>query len=250
MDSSIKAKDLVRSVVQKLNLFSGTGFSIFVKIADKVISVPDTDFFFDFIRNLTDWIKKARPTRDGVVPNYSYQVFFMRKLWMNVTPGKDKNADLIFHFPQEIPKYLRGWHKIEKALAANLAALVYRAAYGQSKEVLTSSAQVLADILPADMVKLHKPKDWVKLIEKCYNKHSKYDQNEAKTEFLKETYKLPTFGSTFFEVKQSTDQNYPELILVAINKNGVSLIDRQTKVISFLTNISIEFSSRYCRTFL
>ena len=80
------------------------------------------------------------------------------------------------------------------------------------------------------MVKLHKPKDWVKLIEKCYNKHSKYDQNEAKTEFLKETYKLPTFGSTFFEVKQSTDQNYPELLLVAINKNGVSLIDRQTKV--------------------
>ena len=52
----------------------------------------------------------------------------------------------------------------------------------------------------------------------------------AKTEFLMETSKLPTFGSTFFEVKQSTDQNYPELLLVAINKNGVSLVDRQTKV--------------------
>ena len=109
--------------MQKLSLFSGSGFSIFIKIADKVISVPDSDFFFDFIRNLTDWIKKARPTRDGTAPNYSYQVFFMRKLWMNVTPGKDKNADLIFHFPQEIPKYLRGWHKIDNSQAATLAAL-------------------------------------------------------------------------------------------------------------------------------
>ena len=108
--------------------------------------------------------------------------------------------------------------------------LVYRAAYGQSKQVLTTSPQVLNDILPFDLIKLQKPKDWIKQIEKCYNKHSKLDQNEAKTEFLRETSKLPTFGSTFFEVKQSTDQNYPELLLVAINKNGVSLVDRQTKV--------------------
>jgi len=31
-----------------------------------VISVPEGDFFFDFVRHLTDWIKKARPSRDGV----------------------------------------------------------------------------------------------------------------------------------------------------------------------------------------
>ncbi len=30
-----------------------------------VISVPEGDFFFDFVRHLTDWIKKARPVRDG-----------------------------------------------------------------------------------------------------------------------------------------------------------------------------------------
>ena len=27
--------------------------------------MPEGDFFFDFVRHLTDWIKKARPTRDG-----------------------------------------------------------------------------------------------------------------------------------------------------------------------------------------
>ena len=30
-----------------------------------MISVPEGDFFFDFVRHLTDWIKKARPAREG-----------------------------------------------------------------------------------------------------------------------------------------------------------------------------------------
>ena len=65
VDSSTRAKDFCSSIAQRLNLRSAEGFSLFVKIADKVISVPEGDFFFDFVRHLTDWIKKARPTRDG-----------------------------------------------------------------------------------------------------------------------------------------------------------------------------------------
>lgn len=53
---------------------------------------------------------------------------------------------------------------------------------------------------------------------------------EAKITFLKVIYRWPTFGSAFFEVKQTTEPNYPELLLIAINKHGVSLIHPQTKV--------------------
>jgi len=53
---------------------------------------------------------------------------------------------------------------------------------------------------------------------------------DAKITFLKIIYRWPTFGSAFFEVKQTTEPNYPELLLIAINKHGISLIHPQTKV--------------------
>lgn len=104
VDSSTRAKDFCLEIAQRLNLKSAEGFSLFVKIADKVISVPEGDFFFDFVRHLTDWIRKARSSRDGSVPQFTYQVFFMKKLWTNTIPGKDRNADIRFHYHQVCQK--------------------------------------------------------------------------------------------------------------------------------------------------
>ena len=73
--------------------------------------------------------------------------------------------------------------------------------------------------------------DWKRDIVKSYNSDSGISPEDAKIAFLKIIYRWPTFGSAFFEVKQTTDPNYPELLLVAINKQGVSLIHPQTKVL-------------------
>ena len=62
----------------------------------------------------------------GPNSQFTYQVFFMRKLWSSTVPGKDRCADIIFHFHQEVPKLLRGYHQCTREEAAILAALVYR----------------------------------------------------------------------------------------------------------------------------
>lgn len=52
---------------------------------------------------------------------------------------------------------------------------------------------------------------------------------DAKLDFLRIVYQWSTFGSAFFEVKQTSDPTFPEQLLIAINKNGVNLIHPTTK---------------------
>ena len=72
------------------------------------------------------------------------------------------------------------------------------------------------------------------MIVNNYNGDAGISNEDAKVEFLKVIYKWPTFGSAFFEVKQTTEPNYPEILLIAINKNGVNLIHPQNKVWPYL----------------
>lgn len=58
---------------------------------------------------------------------------------------------------------------------------------------------------------------------------------EAKEAFLKFIYNWPTFGSTFFEVKQTKDTSLPEKLIIAINKKGVNIIHPQTKVSNLIS---------------
>uniref|UniRef100_A0A8C5C3V0 Myosin VIIA n=1 Tax=Gadus morhua TaxID=8049 RepID=A0A8C5C3V0_GADMO len=224
-----KAKDFCHNISGRLMLKSSEGFSLFVKITDKVISVPDGDFFFDFVRHLTDWIKKARQAKDGVVPSLTYQVFFMKKLWTNMVPGKDAMADSVFHYYQELPKYLRGYHRCSRDEVHQLAALIYRVKYEDDKSHFANLPKVLKELLPQDQMRLLQPEEWKRAIMALFNKLSGKTREESKLSFLKIIYKWPTFGSAFFEVKQTTDPNYPETLLIAINKHGVSLIDPKSK---------------------
>ncbi|XP_023197958.1 unconventional myosin-VIIa-like isoform X2 [Xiphophorus maculatus] len=229
VESSTKAKDFCHNISGRLMLKSSEGFSLFVKITDKVISVPDGDFFFDFVRHLTDWIKKARHGSTGAVPSLTYQVFFMKKLWTNTVPGKDAMADSIFHYYQELPKYLRGYHKCSREEVHQLAALIYRVKFEEDKSHFQNIPKILKDLVPQDQIRLLSPDDWKRSIMTLFNKQSGKTPEDAKLSFLKVIYKWPTFGSAFFEVKQTTDPNYPETLLIAINKHGVSLIDPKTK---------------------
>ncbi|KAF4026282.1 hypothetical protein G4228_018407 [Cervus hanglu yarkandensis] len=165
--ANTRVRDACDSIAARLQLASWEGCSLFIKIADKVISQKEGDFFFDSLWHVSDWVKKNKPQKEGAPVTIPYQVYFMRKLWLNVAPGKDVKADTILHYHQNI---------------------------------------LLA----------------------C-NKHKDKTVEEAKVAFLKWICRWPTFGSAFFEVKQTSEPSHPDIILIAINRHGVLLIHPKTK---------------------
>ncbi|KAJ6669187.1 hypothetical protein lerEdw1_007996 [Lerista edwardsae] len=273
--TNTKVRTLVQTIACKLELNSWEGFSLFVKIADKVISQNEADYFFDSLRQVTDWTRKNRPSKEGMgmdglvlcvelsqgcaicvklleganfidmhiqssphllellsaVPvTVNYQVYFMRKLWLNVTPGKDLKADCIFHYHQELPKYLRGYHKCSKEEAVQLAGLIFRVQFKTDMQQATIP-KMLRELVPDNMIRTISPEEWKRSIISAFNKHEQKTEDEAKVAFLKLLYRWPTFGSAFFEVKQTSEPNFPDIVLIAINKQGVSLIHPKTKEI-------------------
>uniref|UniRef100_A0AAZ3SP11 Uncharacterized protein n=1 Tax=Oncorhynchus tshawytscha TaxID=74940 RepID=A0AAZ3SP11_ONCTS len=230
VNTSTRIRDLCQTISTKLQLVSSDGFSIFVKTPDKVLSLNDSDYFFDSLRQITDWSKKAKSVKEGGGPmNMSYLVFFMRKLWFNVSPGRDLEADLIFHYPQELPKYLRGYHLCTKEDMVNIGALLFRVKFNNDKSQFVLIPKMLKDLVPNDMLKAMSATDWQKNIVAAYNKQASMTSEEASLAFLKVVCRWPTFGCAFFEVKQTSDPNFPDIVRIAISKQGVSIIHPKTK---------------------
>ncbi|XP_032741248.1 unconventional myosin-VIIb [Rattus rattus] len=229
VSSSSRVRDLCEGIATRLQLASWDGCSLFIKITDKVISLKEGDFFFDSLRQVSDWVKKNRPQKEGASMTLPYQVFFMRKLWLNVTPGKDVNADTILHYHQELPKYMRGFHKCSREDAIYLAGLIYKIQFGSDCSQMASVSKILKELVPQNLTRLMSSEEWKKsLLLEC-DKHKNKSVAEAKVEFLKRIYRWPTFGSAFFEVKQTSEPFYPDILLIAINRHGLLLIHPKTK---------------------
>ncbi|XP_063114886.1 unconventional myosin-VIIb isoform X2 [Cavia porcellus] len=224
-----RVREVCEAIATKLQLASWEGCSLFIKIADKVISQKEGDFFFDSLRQVSDWVRRNKPQKEGAAATLPYQVYFMRKLWLNVVPGKDMNADTILHYHQELPKYLRGFHKCSREDAVHLAGLIYKAQFDNDQSQLSSVPKILRDLVPENLTRLMSSEEWRKsLLLEC-NKHRNKTVQEAKVAFLKYICRWPTFGSAFFEVKQASEPSYPDIVLIAINRHGVLLIHPKSK---------------------
>uniref|UniRef100_A0A670IEJ0 Myosin VIIB n=1 Tax=Podarcis muralis TaxID=64176 RepID=A0A670IEJ0_PODMU len=229
--TNTKVRTLCETIASQMELSSWEGFSLFVKTADKVISQNEADYFFDSLRQVTDWTRKNRPSREVAPTTVNYQVYFMRKLWLNVTPGKDLKADCIFHYHQEQPKYLRGYHKCSKEDAIQLAGLIFKVNYNNDRMQYAAIPKILKELVPENMIRTASPEEWKRLLKLFKNGRHHKTVDEAKIAFLKYIHRWPTFGSAFFEVKQTSEPNIPDIVLIAINKQGVSLIHMKSKEI-------------------
>ncbi|XP_054452712.1 unconventional myosin-VIIa-like [Anoplopoma fimbria] len=227
--STTTIKDLCYSIAFQLKLSSPEGYGLYLKTASKVISLEEEKYFFDSLRQTSEPPKKGKKVKEGNQANLAYRVIFKRKLWFNVSPGKDLAADLVFHFPQELPRYLRGYHSCSKEDMANLGGLLFRVEVDSDRSQFVMIPRMLSDLVPADQLKSMSSDEWKKHIISAYNKQSGITVQEAKIAFLKAISGWPTFGCSFFEVKQTCDPTYSNTVLIIISKQGLSIVDPNTK---------------------
>ncbi|KHJ82988.1 hypothetical protein OESDEN_17317, partial [Oesophagostomum dentatum] len=57
VESSTRAREFCQRIAHRLSLKKRDGFALFVKIKEKVLAVPEGEFFFDFVRQLSDWVQ-------------------------------------------------------------------------------------------------------------------------------------------------------------------------------------------------
>ncbi|XP_022050985.2 unconventional myosin-VIIb-like [Acanthochromis polyacanthus] len=227
--STITIKELCYSIATNLKLSSAEGYGLYLKTPIKMMSLDENRYFFDCLREVTSVPRKGKKVKEGSPTNISTKVIFKRKLWFNVSPGKDIIADISFHFPQEVPKYLHGFHNCSKEDMITLGGLLFRAQVDSDRSQFVMIPRMLKALVPADQLKIMLPEEWKKHIVSSYNKQSGMTVQEAKINFLRTVSSWPTFGCDFYEVKQTCERSYPNPLWIGINKQGVGLIDPASK---------------------
>ncbi|XP_061746210.1 unconventional myosin-VIIb-like isoform X2 [Nerophis ophidion] len=227
--STTTIQDLCISIATQLKVSSPEGYGLYLKTSQGVLSLHEEKYFFDSLRENSEAPKKGKKVREGNIINTPYLVIFKRKLWFNVFPGKDWVADLTFHFPQELPKYLRGYHKCSKEDMIKLGGLLFRVKVDSDRNQFLMIPKMLTELVPADHVLSISQDEWKKHIISSYIKQSGITVQEAKVAFLQAISSWPTFGCAFFEVKQTCESKYPRTVYLTISKQGVSLIHPKSK---------------------
>uniref|UniRef100_A0A3Q2TMD6 Unconventional myosin-VIIa-like n=1 Tax=Fundulus heteroclitus TaxID=8078 RepID=A0A3Q2TMD6_FUNHE len=247
VSSTTTNRELRHSIAAQLSLSSPEGYGLYMKVPQKVGSCyTNNKYFFDNLRQPLDIPKKGKKVKEASISGAPLLVIYRRKLWFNVIPGKDRIADLTFHFPQEVPRYLRGYHSCTKEDMINLGGLLFRVAVDSDRSQFVMIPRMLRELIPADQIEIMQPDEWKKNIISSYNRQSGMTVQEAKTAFLTAISRWPTFGCSFFDVKQTCEPEYPSILWFTIGKKGVSLIDPKTKELQVMHpfNRIVEYSSR------
>lgn len=67
---------------------------------------------------------------------------------------------------QELPKYLRGFHKCSREDAVHLAGLIYKAQFDDDRSHLASIPKILKELVPENLTRLMSSEEWKKVLSR------------------------------------------------------------------------------------
>jgi len=236
IDSSSTSNEVCIAVAKAINLRDLLGFSLFVSIEKKVMSVGcEHQFIFDAISRCEQYAKEHGITEKNV----KWQLYLQKEMftpWYN--PMTDPVAtDLIYH------QLVKGIHfgdyvcTTEKDIAMILA-LRYYSEIGPKYETEKMMSKI-ADFLPKSIFRKETALKWEAVAANAFIKSRCARENmpsiAAKEDivfFAKITWVLKF--SRFFEVLKIEDESSntgDNVFILAINCSGVYLIDSQEQVL-------------------
>ncbi|KAL8577201.1 hypothetical protein ACOMHN_061328 [Nucella lapillus] len=228
-----RISDIKREMKKRLRLRNIAEYSLFLSGPNSMHCLPDRGFYFDCLAHSDIyWLKPlAESGGDSTSSGLTAAVglVMLKKIWVNVRPGEDPEADRHFHFPQEVPNFVRGYHQCSRREVIQLSALLYRSRFEDDDSHFKQFRDVMPMLLPRGFCDDTTLEDIRKEIEEEYRKSQGLSQDEARSRFLHVAVTWPTYGSVFFEVKQRVVKSLPKYCLVAINTSGVHVSDLQTK---------------------
>lgn len=107
VDSMTRACDLAKSIEQRLGLETTEGFSLFVAISDRVFSIPDKAFFYDFLGELISWIRTTKASW-GSTYTVMVKIYFKLSFFTKYFIRCGSNSSTI---PYILPEKVVGEHR-------------------------------------------------------------------------------------------------------------------------------------------
>lgn len=227
IDSYTKVSTICEDLVQRLKLTSGEGYSLFIKVKDRLISLLENDYFFDCIIHAEYfWTPGSSGQRRSLTSAVMPKVVFMRKLWIPCETQEERIADIIFNYHQEVPNFIVGFHQCTVQQAMKLAALIHIVSHGGQRTEIRSPTDIS---VAKDLQEKLSFAEWKKGIDGILDGMTHLSVEEAKIQYMDVVSTFPTFGSLFFEVKQKSKTSEVEKVYLAVNSTGLSIIDPLTK---------------------
>ncbi|XP_046852558.1 unconventional myosin-VIIb-like isoform X3 [Xenia sp. Carnegie-2017] len=231
VNARTKVKNLAQSIVQKLGLLNGIGYSLFIQVFSKTAPLQPEHFLFDAIQQWTQIVEKnlSLPMEYDKAKGIPYKLIFLRRVWTQVNPGDDPIADAVFIYPQEVYKYLRGYYKLGIDEVAYLAALILKYKY-KSGWNCPEITQMLEEILPYNIIEDLFPVIWRHYILTNCEKIPFDSEKEIRLLFLHSLQKSERFGAAYFKVLQNQFRDSPKVIIIGINSKGIHVINPETMI--------------------